>query len=177
MGLNLNEMEIDKERLRESTKDQEEFLFVSFVLYPHLWLFVKKVDPILARKGPAEPQVPLGARGAAERPRLQFRACGAPLHLICGPFSKKLSKNDILREMLCQGMEPFWDGAQPDWKAFDKERLCESTKDQEELLCVSFVFHQHLWFVVKKVDPILARKTNLLINYEQHTTILIWTVP
>ena len=36
MGLNLNEMEIDKERLRESTKDQEEFLFVSFVLYPHL---------------------------------------------------------------------------------------------------------------------------------------------
>ena len=28
-------------------------------------------------KGPAEPQVPRGARGAAERPRLRSRACGA----------------------------------------------------------------------------------------------------
>ena len=28
----------------------------------------KKVDTLLARKGPAEPQVPLGARGAARAP-------------------------------------------------------------------------------------------------------------
>merc|ERR1711864_8352 len=102
------------------------------------------LDPIFVRKGPAEPQVPLGAGGAAERPRLQFRACGAPLHLICGPFGKKLSKNDILREITVKEWHPFEMGLNLNEMEIDKERLRESTKDQEELLIVSSVLYPHL---------------------------------
>ncbi len=60
---------------------------------------VKKVDTLLARKGPAEPQVPLGARWAARAPSPAIPRLRRYIAFDSGLLSKNLAQLGNFREM------------------------------------------------------------------------------
>ena len=74
-------------------------VLICLVILPNGSYFWRKVEPLLACTGPAEPQVPWEREGRLDRPRLRFRACGASSHWISGLFRKNLSQTWIFRQM------------------------------------------------------------------------------